>query len=914
MATGNLYIDNQLVDLPPNESVKITRAFIDTQNPEGRNGDVSLPIKLPKTANNCRIFNNVQVENIQDKFVKTQEHLCRYHVSGDKILFGIIRILQITTKDFECTMASSNVAWSKLLNGLTLRDLKNDDNITPWSTPFFGLSGASTPYSINWYNENTTFSNSPIAFPLVSYGTFFSGEQDAFVNGIWDDSLSLEDIPPSVYDLAIVRQIFRNLGWRIDSPVFANSEARNLVMPYTTTDRYEYNYGQIINAHASGNSMVYFGIPTVQNYDFNVEDTHTITSVYPANNGVNMYKRMGIGHIKFPTFIYNPHQNFKPLVGQTILGSTQQSASTGQTYQTPVSTQYNFDIDIRNWQLMVSGRTHYATAPTDAQLLTYVQQAAIAAGQNPAGASVYPNITEAYLNTTAEAACGIERGIYSREVCLNAPTTDYMRAGFVIFLDDPTDVTRKDVIFREVCNYVYNVYDGSPASITHNSVLAAYFPTHTGSTNYWQPYDSNANISVIDDLTKTFTTQISFPCNPGPYLIGQYFGPGIQQVFYPSITTTDLLYRYNFTGNTKFEFRDFEIPAGEQIKIMFVAPIYQVKPGAASAPITLKDEVNSLFTCSYVDFNFDILDENGNSPNPNNDIDLNIAKNLPAIGQLEWIKTFIARNNLFITADVENKTLRLENFDDYFLPIDFAEDITEDIDNNFGAPATKPVQLPKNLFFRYENDTSDVLLYQDPDFANLQITSDNIYSENDKTINQLFSSTKTREFLVNSAYNIVSLLPVTLPSIANEENYSNLDLTSVQWTFAYSPRILKLDGFATFDDLVGNPETPIYVDLGGYPYKIMKSRFEDTRPGRLNLRFDTDNGLYRTFYQRYLNNLDDSYILMLNSKINSARFNRLQPNVPVIVNGQSYILNLISNFDTINPGITKIELIKRFTN
>jgi len=816
-----LYINNQVVDLDAKSSINLNRDFNDLQNPESRVGDISLNIKLPKTKNNKIIFEHVQVENKQDKFVKTLDYTAEYYVDGRVTFQGIFRILSVENNNFNGVLMGDNIAWAKKLSGKTLRDLKNDDLVTPWSAIFYGWSGSSTPYSANWYINNIDYNTQDILFPLISYGSFFTAQQTPYTNQIFLDSLAGDDVPPSVYDLKIIKRIFQNIGMNVGSSIFSVVENQRVYMPFTASDRYTWNYGQIMAASANNSA-------------FNVEQVFSATTLADYSERINFVaeatnlKYTDFIILDFPNITNNPAGN---IVTQSFLG--QNGIFTAQQYNCPVTDLYSFDVVINDWMFYNRGfyRTDFSTQ--------------FASALNPALAS------SAYTPTY------------------------FLRDGIFIYLDDEYGSYTNQVM-ENITRYCWQFYETyfDDLAIDNNLVLAAYIPSHTGTTTFFQPYDDNANIIVTGTNAYTLYSGWSSPF--------EYYDIKVE-------------------GTSRFEFRDILIPSGFSIKVGMFGPAYSSGSTATFGGTGIADEISTGFSASSVQIEF--------FSSKNDDINLNITNNLPDIGQLDYVKSFLNRYHCYIHCDYSDNTIYFEPYNSYFLSNDFQIEIDDIFDNNFFEPDTEPIKLPKNIYFKWSNDNTDALLKQDLSYGNLQITSDNVYNEGEKTIQLLFSATKMRDFdLITPGFN-VSASTISLPSISNEESFSNSELSGITWSFAYTPRLLKLTG--EYANLSG---VTIFTQVGGYNSKILTSEFKNETEGKLSLAYDGENGLYTNYFERFYSEIGDSYILNLDAKLTPEYFEKMQTNVPLSLNGQSYFLNSIKNYNVFSTKPSKLSIIKKFTN
>lgn len=413
---------------------------------------------------------------------------------------------------------------------------------------------------------------------------------------------------------------------------------------------------------------------------------------------------------------------------------------------------------------------------------------------------------------------------------------------------------------------------GGATGLTHPNIILAYDVAQSyfqGTQISWQPYDSAAPITITDNLYKTW-----------------------------GVFASTIFYSFNWYGNLELKVNQVDLFNSLNQKIR-AAIVYQSTDAASTTTHALYNGIG----LKSSKFSFNPLALSGQTSN------LVITDALPPISQLDFLKEYFTLNNCYLSYDQDLKVVRFDTFDSFFLPNDKAYDITEKVDLKNNQPSISPMKLPRNIFYKYSNDEGDYLIKQDKDYGNLQVASDNLgFTSGNQTLQSLFSATRTRDYVYFSGATYP--INVTLPCIMSEADANIYDNTMVQWEFNSSSRILKTDGFAT--DVSGNT---VYINIDGFPCKILLSRFEDTTDGNLNLRFDGDNGLYQTFYSRYLNQIADSHIVEYESEtINTLDYNRMLPQYPIKVDNQHYFLNEINGFNPIKPDKTKIQLIKKFTN
>lgn len=784
---GKLYINSELVDVDGKFDVNFNREFIDLQQLDSKSGDYTWTIKLPKTKRNAVIFGLSNVINTIDKFVRELHFPAKYETNGMSPLDGFFLLKQITKTHFEGILISNNISWAKLIEKKNLNELTNYDG-TPWEFQFIGASASTSPYSFAWHVENDTYNNSDVAFPLIPRGHFWHSANTQ-LNHFFNDSISFSDIPPSVYELKILKKIFENIGWGVDGDVINNSEHQKVVVPFCGPEDYQWNTNYLYAASSTGKTIAYDFPRTNENY---------FTESYSSpQNSLTGFVKLN------PDDETDPNDRIRPITTTDL---------------------NNASVSLRQYHVSANGKLNI-----DLHFDFVGGLFGTSVGMNPSSPFRDPYKT---------------------------------RGGFFIY--QYTSDAAEDDIFANVNDYLFNT--NVAASVSDPRIIYFYdvfqsatFGTHTA----FQPYDPTMTV------TATNTTATGFN------LIGV------------------LLYQLYLTGGTiDINLRDINVGPGEELRMAWAG---------YGSTLTVPAYRTGYNILSLNEFSWKFFGDTGQTSN-----NVNIATNLGTISQLEFVKDFITKYNLFISFEPDTHTVRLDSFDAFFLPNDFEYDITSKVDLNYGEPATKPINLPSNIFYEYTNDENDVLVKQDMSYGNLQTTDLNIYKSGEQHITSLFSSTRTRNYLF-----VDSATTVDLPCIMNEESANLTDLTSVVWDFNCAPRILKLGNYWT--NATG---TTMYVNIDGYPTKVLLSMFEDngTTGDTLSLRFDTENGLVERYYTRFVSSIADSHILMLDSRINTYDYSKMLPQVPIKCQTGHYYVGKIDAFNPDDGGLTKIELIRKFTS
>ncbi len=430
-----------------------------------------------------------------------------------------------------------------------------------------------------------------------------------------------------------------------------------------------------------------------------------------------------------------------------------------------------------------------------------------------------------------------------------------------------TSYEQEKEVLTNIAEYIWSE---DVEAVVNNPYVVFYYDAWqsaiSGTPFSFQPYDQDAEISL-------------FPTDDFGY-VKEQFAADKQRVY--------------LTGGTlNLEMRNMSFDENTQLRWVWCA---------------ILPRFNNSFTTDYQGrsgFNLENLSiRYFAEPTKNTLDDVNIGENLPVVSCTSYLQDFLAATHSLISFNNDNKTIRFDTYNNFFLPNEFAYNLTVQCQLKNGEPDMLPIPIQKNIYFKYAEDGNDVLLNQDPTYGNLQITNDNVYSTGDNNVNSIFAATRTRTFYLYD--NLLN--PIELPTIMSVDALDAIQ-SGITWDFSSSNRILKIDGF--YKDNLGSN---FLIPVAGFPSPIMLSRFEDPRPGKLSLRWDDENGIYETYYARYLNDIADSHIVEYLTKIDAFDYSQLIPQKPVLIDKQHYFLYKIDGFAPVLNKQTKIQFIRKFTN
>ncbi|MDU1890896.1 MAG: hypothetical protein E6767_09425 [Dysgonomonas sp.] len=296
MGNIELLIEGKLCDLPnPNERGKIflkkeilnpsSFSVVDVQN--------SYTIKLPITPTNNEIFGYSNIEEVKGKFKSFRKALLI--IDGVKVLDGIFRLVEIS---------------NYYVGHLIIPKKKNQEDIFgsmfmnqagKWLIDFIDLSYI-TKYNTGTYDIQKYGDISPAIFPLVLYGLlpkydkdglYFKSDPDnelvTYKNTIDDDIVfSIEDFPPSVNCLQMLKQVFKNAGYNLGGSAYSDKCLTKLYTSYKNPNEYEMQFGAS-EMKVSGKWGSYLNGSVLNNYATNFVNNQYYTfaaNLFNSNNSL----------------------------------------------------------------------------------------------------------------------------------------------------------------------------------------------------------------------------------------------------------------------------------------------------------------------------------------------------------------------------------------------------------------------------------------------------------------------------------------------------------------------------------------------------------------------------------------------------------------------------------------------------
>jgi len=137
-------------------------------------GDYSKTFKIPATKNNNQIFKNLYTANIDVDNKVTSKKQCRILVNNLYSQVGLIQVNSVSgygekPSHYDCVFFGNNITWSTGIEDLYISDIE-------WGTEGDGLTYTKDSIVATWqYEDSNNASNSPIVYPIASYGAYNEG-------------------------------------------------------------------------------------------------------------------------------------------------------------------------------------------------------------------------------------------------------------------------------------------------------------------------------------------------------------------------------------------------------------------------------------------------------------------------------------------------------------------------------------------------------------------------------------------------------------------------------------------------------------------------------------------------------------------------------------------------------------------
>lgn len=249
MNNKELYINNQLISLGKEFSLRLNRVLLNPGELNTKDSQYSYNIALPPTELNHRAFKFSNVEETRDKFNRT--YTAELIVNSVRIFKGYFRLSEISAKGYKGNLYIPAKKSIKDIFG----DIKLNQN------PEYRIDFVDFVTYVNLYNNLAADGPIPAIFPFTLYGLLaklplLKNVNNYSARDLWDASVryGMQDLPPSINPLIMLKHIFNAQGYALQGTAFDDVRLTNLYMSYRNADDYvqPWNYGQHAKMQLNG--------------------------------------------------------------------------------------------------------------------------------------------------------------------------------------------------------------------------------------------------------------------------------------------------------------------------------------------------------------------------------------------------------------------------------------------------------------------------------------------------------------------------------------------------------------------------------------------------------------------------------------------------------------------------------------
>ena len=498
--------------------LSLNRIVDDFKDLSKRFGEFSYEFSLPVSKNNDLIFSYPLSNGRRRIFSRNQNLTCRIYNNDALLIDGVLNLISATEGTYNCVVFSKLKSFNDAIQDKTLKDLnfgtisnfnyetyivnhlnanyQNSDE-TYWQFPFIYYGTIFTPaptYTGKTDYDGYYFDNESRAHQLYYYG--FNS-----VDGNEDNRYYHHQFPPAFYIVSIVKQIFKDAGWRLSGRFFEDENIKRIIMLYAgKNDEYDQATGQV--SGSVGNLVISKLLPNIKQKDF----------LNDLINMFNLYFKIDIDRqiIKFETHdtyfkdSFDPYDITDKIKKETILYSTYQDADQNIEFSDPLNS------DVFGDNMMFTGNTTSMNSINwykvdDSQLFLFNNHKGLSDKRIKVGFS-QPTVKRTMLWNDTDV----------NGVVTNNGTEDFIHP--LMTKQTPTDSNNTKFNKKETHNYLFNTED----TIKHagKPMLMYYYGQSNNVHTYLNIYHSTTlyrvpiGIASPYQLLKDYTNVDNYLSNP----------------------------------------------------------------------------------------------------------------------------------------------------------------------------------------------------------------------------------------------------------------------------------------------------------------------------------------------------------------------------------------------------------------
>lgn len=309
--------------------------------------------------------------------------------------------------------------------------------------------------------------------------------------------------------------------------------------------------------------------------------------------------------------------------------------------------------------------------------------------------------------------------------------------------------------------------------------------------------------------------------------------------------------------------------------------------------------------------------------------ELEVAPNLPDINQLEFFQELVRVFNLYFDVDEVNRIVLIDSYDTFFEDPNFAVDLSGSVEPNdikllFNNQA-------KQYDFKWLPDSDFLTVDRGTDY-DAQLVNPTAIAQGSQVVEpKIFASTEFDSFQVVEDTAATFLTPVfetratlSCPFITTKEKFFDRQNNGVQTgdDFNFKPRIVKLKENVSFSPAYFNQRywdlsqavgaRDVYVQADNYVRCVFAEiePYPTGNPRTWSLAWSGRGGLLYLGYENFIRNLQEGELAEVNARLNAYQYGLLTLRKLVRIRNRVYRVARIQNFNPLNPGVTRLVLIR----
>jgi len=891
MKVVEILINNQVIDLSSDTDFPLILAnnvYYDNEV-SSRGGEYSYTVQFPFTINNSNIFKLNNIYEQPNKFYRDNLYDSIIYVNSIKVFQGVFSINSFNRDFIEGKFKSNNIAWASLIGNKSLRDIESFDDY-PFNgtlTVYDNMIDQFIESDPSVYNHNRNYD---VCFPLVARGQYFIpyfSKSKSFIDTTRYDSLALG-------------------GNRIRQYNQWNGFGDLLIRIQNESIRYSW---------AELNHLDYEDFPP---------------SFYVVNILQKIFK--DIGYSISGSWINDPQIN------RLIL-----PASLTEDIVYNIATLCNIRLNLLT-DILINTREYLVfpySYPANSKLQsTQINNKVSIIPLPPPG---FPNLNPKFptgilysMNTLGFRGLNTNGNVSLKDVGFNLGNP-YDYGDFFVPEDGIYELS------YNVSGFINVIDNGDISGMDFNEVymenLVGFFyindieepPNVIEKVDYILPFNhsTSGNIKVLVE-PKPFISAI-----PGATYYSTYDVINFDYKVGQPVSATWTPQAFNVAKTVRVELKK-----GEILRFMLISNQHNQNP---FFPGLNPPNIDGSYDCNYTvkinsGSNFTIKNISG-------DVDFKIAKNLPNVKQIDFIKSLITMFNLYFTVDINSKIIFLEKRDNWYLNPSVALDLTSLCD--IRSSNIEQIEIPYIYDFKYKDDSKDYLKELDNELYNYRCKTISSNKEIEE-VNVIFTDTRSKKFflvrndnkanppnwttqeLEDPRFSIIN--EIEMPFIGDEFHHDSvqfdkidpIDKTIIEkfktWKYNNNIRILKVAN--SHYDLEATPLvgrgwlTTMFLDqefifqMEDIPRAVFVEE-DNTYLNDYQLDSLDWESLYNKNWYNFILNQQRSERLVLNAEIDFNVYNMLAANRLIKIEGNYYYLEKFSGYNVINNEMTQLSLIKK---